>query len=166
MSYFLNEFSEWVRKVNIFQIVHSLCFPVMFSRAKSKNGGRSLREKLDKIGLNLPAGRRKAANVTLLTSLVEGTTCLSVKLNPCSAIIVCLHRLERRTARDCNRNSLINVVCTDLSLNFPTLHWTFCVLVNLQLPLEHPFCFIYSVFPHTPFILSTVVNYLYDCTVT
>lgn len=31
-----------------------------------------MREKLDKIGLNLPAGRRKAANVTLLTSLVEG----------------------------------------------------------------------------------------------
>ncbi|XP_014667279.1 PREDICTED: transcription factor AP-2-alpha-like [Priapulus caudatus] len=41
-------------------------------RAKSKNGGRSLREKLEKIGLSLPAGRRKAANVTLLTSLVEG----------------------------------------------------------------------------------------------
>ncbi|KAJ8984184.1 hypothetical protein NQ317_011093, partial [Molorchus minor] len=40
-------------------------------RAKSKNGGRILREKLEKIGLNLPAGRR-AANVTLLTSLVEG----------------------------------------------------------------------------------------------
>ena len=44
----------------------------LWNRAKSKNGGRSLREKLDKIGLNLPAGRRKAANVTLLTSLVEG----------------------------------------------------------------------------------------------
>nr|AFJ24713.1 ap2 [Schmidtea mediterranea] len=41
-------------------------------RAKSKNGGRSLRDKLDKIGLNLPAGRRKATAVTLLTSLVEG----------------------------------------------------------------------------------------------
>lgn len=41
-------------------------------RAKSKNGGRSLRDKLEKIGLALPAGRRKAANVTLLTSLVEG----------------------------------------------------------------------------------------------
>ncbi|XP_071836274.1 transcription factor AP-2-alpha-like isoform X2 [Apostichopus japonicus] len=41
-------------------------------RAKSKNGGRYLRERLDKIGLNLPAGRRKAANVTLFTSLVEG----------------------------------------------------------------------------------------------
>ncbi|CAF4352921.1 unnamed protein product [Rotaria sp. Silwood2] len=41
-------------------------------RAKSKNGGRLLREKLEKIGVNLPAGRRKAATVTLLTSLVEG----------------------------------------------------------------------------------------------
>ena len=37
-------------------------------RAKSKDGGKRLREKLDKIGLNLPAGRRKAANVTLLES--------------------------------------------------------------------------------------------------
>ncbi|GMR62744.1 hypothetical protein PMAYCL1PPCAC_32939 [Pristionchus mayeri] len=41
-------------------------------RAKSKNGGKSLRDSLEKIGLNLPAGRRKAAPVTLLTSLVEG----------------------------------------------------------------------------------------------
>lgn len=51
-------------------------------RAKSKNGGRSLREKLDKIGLNLPAGRRKAAHVTLLTSLVEGPCGLSLR-KPC-----------------------------------------------------------------------------------
>jgi hypothetical protein len=43
-----------------------------YLRAKSKNGGRMLREKLEKIGVNLPAGRRKAATVTLLTSLVEG----------------------------------------------------------------------------------------------
>ncbi len=35
-----------------------------------------LREKLDKIGMTLPAGRRKAANVTLLTSLVEGKNLL------------------------------------------------------------------------------------------
>ncbi|XP_014666166.1 PREDICTED: transcription factor AP-2-alpha-like [Priapulus caudatus] len=41
-------------------------------RAKSKNGGKTLRDKLEKIGMTLPAGRRKAANVTLLTSLVEG----------------------------------------------------------------------------------------------
>ena len=31
-----------------------------------------LRDKLDKLGMALPAGRRKACNVTLLTSLVEG----------------------------------------------------------------------------------------------
>ncbi|VDK43425.1 unnamed protein product [Anisakis simplex] len=43
-------------------------------RAKSKNGGKSLRDSLEKIGLILPAGRRKAANVTLLTSLVEAPT--------------------------------------------------------------------------------------------
>ncbi|CAG0900858.1 unnamed protein product [Cyprideis torosa] len=41
-------------------------------RAKSKDGGKLLREKLGQIGLDLPAGRRKAASVTLLTSLVEG----------------------------------------------------------------------------------------------
>ena len=41
-------------------------------RAKSKNGGRDLRVKLDKIGVNLPAGRRKTSTTTLLTSLVEG----------------------------------------------------------------------------------------------
>lgn len=49
-----------------------MCLSVYTPRAKSKNGGRCLRERLEKIGLNLPAGRRKAANVTLLTSLVEG----------------------------------------------------------------------------------------------
>lgn len=41
-------------------------------RAKSKNGGKSLRDSLEKIGISLPAGRRKSASVTLLTSLVEG----------------------------------------------------------------------------------------------
>ena len=46
------------------------------SRAKSKNGGRELRESLERIGLSLPAGRRKAANITLLSSLVEGTSSL------------------------------------------------------------------------------------------
>ncbi len=63
--------------MNIFLNICALCnFTCVsflcFCRAKSKNGGKCLREKLEKIGLNLPAGRRKAANVTLLTSLVEG----------------------------------------------------------------------------------------------
>lgn len=58
---------NWIQQLfNHFDLFLFCC------RAKSKNGGRLLREKLEKIGLNLPAGRRKAANVTLLTSLVEG----------------------------------------------------------------------------------------------
>jgi hypothetical protein len=41
-------------------------------KAKSKNGGQNLREKLDKIGVSLPPGRRKAIQNTLFMSLVEG----------------------------------------------------------------------------------------------
>lgn len=58
-----------------FQFFRSEAEPqfVVCSRAKSKNGGRALREKLEKIGLTLPPGRRKASSITLLTSLVEGS---------------------------------------------------------------------------------------------
>ena len=70
-------------------------------RAKSKNGGRSLREKLDKIGLNLPAGRRKAANVTLLTALVEGTTTISPHpFVGTLATALWLHRSQHHVCRD------------------------------------------------------------------
>ncbi|XP_013408012.1 transcription factor AP-2-beta isoform X3 [Lingula anatina] len=41
-------------------------------RAKNKDGGRMLRDTLEKMGMSLPAGRRKACAVTLLTSLCEG----------------------------------------------------------------------------------------------
>ena len=61
---------EAVLNVYVFFLSRSLPF---FYRAKSKNGGRELRESLERIGLSLPAGRRKAANITLLSSLVEGT---------------------------------------------------------------------------------------------
>jgi len=44
-----------------------------------------LRERLEKIGLNLPAGRRKAANVTLLTSLVEGKPRVAAPFTPLPA---------------------------------------------------------------------------------
>jgi transcription factor AP-2 len=40
-------------------------------RAKSKDGGKALRDMLKQKGLVLPAGRRKSANVTSLTALVE-----------------------------------------------------------------------------------------------
>lgn len=40
-------------------------------RAKSKDGGKSLRDQLKAYGLVLPAGRRKTTNVSTLTALVE-----------------------------------------------------------------------------------------------
>jgi hypothetical protein len=46
-------------------------FFLIFFRAKSKDGGKQLRQKLDQMGISLPAGRHKAATVTLLTSLIE-----------------------------------------------------------------------------------------------
>ena len=60
-------------------------------RAKSKNGGKCLREKLEKIGLSLPAGRRKAAQVTLLTSLVEGKKYVKIE----SFCAGCKEKLEK-----------------------------------------------------------------------
>ena len=62
--------------INMYNLNNFVLFLFSF-RAKSKNGGKYLRDKLDRIGLALPAGRRKAANVTLLTSLVEGKSFLS-----------------------------------------------------------------------------------------
>ena len=40
-------------------------------RAKSKNGGTVLRQRLQEIGVLLPSGRRKQTELSLLTSLVE-----------------------------------------------------------------------------------------------
>lgn len=67
MLHYSEEFFDGKNRV----VFHSSKSLIQF-RAKSKNGGRILRDKLEKIGVNLPAGRRKAATVTLLTSLVEG----------------------------------------------------------------------------------------------
>ncbi|XP_047478987.1 transcription factor AP-2-epsilon-like isoform X4 [Penaeus chinensis] len=64
--------SELQRRLSPPECLNASILGGILRRAKSKNGGRILRDKLEKIGLNLPAGRRKAANVTLLTSLVEG----------------------------------------------------------------------------------------------
>jgi len=66
-------------------------------RAKSKDGGKVLRDKLDKIGMSLPAGRRKAANVTLLTSLVEGEKCCPTfsKPNICHMFMIFISLYEK-----------------------------------------------------------------------
>ena len=58
--------------LNINSIYYKLNHSNSYFRAKSKDGGKVLRDKLERIGMTLPSGRRKAANVTLLTSLVEG----------------------------------------------------------------------------------------------
>lgn len=71
-------------KLKLLVVLVTSVWRVLFCsfRAKSKNGGKCLRDKLEKIGLTLPAGRRKAAQVTLLTSLVEGNL-VSRKLTQC-----------------------------------------------------------------------------------
>lgn len=47
-------------------------FYLFLDRVKFKNGGRCLREKLDRFGLNLLVGRRKVVNVIFFIFLVEG----------------------------------------------------------------------------------------------
>ncbi|CAF1425387.1 unnamed protein product [Adineta ricciae] len=64
--------SEVQRRLSTPECLNASLLGGVLRRAKSKNGGRDLRNKLEKIGVNLPAGRRKAATTTLLTSLVEG----------------------------------------------------------------------------------------------
>lgn len=46
-------------------------------RAKSKNGGTMLRQRLQEIGVLLPSGRRKQTELSLLTSLVESKCIVS-----------------------------------------------------------------------------------------
>ncbi len=65
--FFLRERKKCLRLVLVLIELSNLSF-----RAKSKNGGRDLRNRLEKIGVNLQAGRRKTSATTLLTSLVEG----------------------------------------------------------------------------------------------
>lgn len=55
-----------------------------------------MRDKLDKIGVNLPAGRRKAATVTLLTSLVEGSSYIEQHtMYNYYSINICFHVFHR-----------------------------------------------------------------------
>ncbi len=53
-------------------LCNSIVIVIIVYRAKSKNGGHHLRQRLEEKGLSLPPGRRKATEITLFTSLVEG----------------------------------------------------------------------------------------------
>jgi hypothetical protein len=68
-------------KVTVEEIKRRLSYPESLNasilggilrRAKSKNGGHLLRQKLESIGVKLPPGKRKTSELTLLTALVEG----------------------------------------------------------------------------------------------
>ena len=65
-----NLHKRWLTTLRIWMIVQ--CYSFYLHRAKSKNGGHVLRQRLETIGLSLPPGRRKATELSLLTSLVEG----------------------------------------------------------------------------------------------
>lgn len=64
---------EIQRRLNPPECLNASLLGGVLRRAKSKDGGKQLRQKLDQMGITLPAGRRKAATVTLLTSLIEST---------------------------------------------------------------------------------------------
>ena len=53
-----------------------------FTRAKAKNGNHALRSQLEERNITIPTGRRKAASVSLFTSLLEGKqSCCKVEFN-------------------------------------------------------------------------------------
>uniref|UniRef100_A0A914HH39 Transcription factor AP-2 C-terminal domain-containing protein n=1 Tax=Globodera rostochiensis TaxID=31243 RepID=A0A914HH39_GLORO len=59
------------RRINPPECLNASVLGGILRRAKSKDGGKSLRDQLKTYGLVLPAGRRKTANVSTLTALVE-----------------------------------------------------------------------------------------------
>nr|CAD2180340.1 unnamed protein product [Meloidogyne enterolobii] len=59
------------RRINPPECLNASVLGGILRRAKSKDGGKSLRDQLKIYGLVLPAGRRKTANVSTLTALVE-----------------------------------------------------------------------------------------------
>jgi len=96
-------------------------------RAKAKNGGRRLRDQLDRIGMTLPAGRRKAANVTLLTALVEGNAFArarrggSFSINP---------RPQKRTTARATAAWAAAATATAAFPSFPALQMAFLLFVS------------------------------------
>ncbi|OAF66664.1 hypothetical protein A3Q56_05617 [Intoshia linei] len=63
---------EIERRVSTPECLNMSLIGGILRKAKSKNGGKYLRIDLEKIGLSIASGRRKATQVTLFTSLVEG----------------------------------------------------------------------------------------------
>ncbi|KAF7637834.1 TF_AP-2 domain-containing protein [Meloidogyne graminicola] len=62
---------EIQRRINPPECLNASLIGGILRKAKSKDGGKALRESLKRIGLSLPAGRRKSTCVTAFTALVE-----------------------------------------------------------------------------------------------
>ncbi|GMR53457.1 hypothetical protein PMAYCL1PPCAC_23652, partial [Pristionchus mayeri] len=62
---------EIQRRINQPECLNASLLGGILRKAKSKDGGKSLRESLRKLGIILPAGRRKQTTVTAWTALVE-----------------------------------------------------------------------------------------------
>ncbi|CAI5441110.1 unnamed protein product [Caenorhabditis angaria] len=63
--------AEIQRRISPPECLNASLLGGILRKAKSKDGGKTLRDSLKKLGLTLPAGRRKQANVTAWTALVE-----------------------------------------------------------------------------------------------
>ncbi|KAL3998089.1 Transcription factor AP-2 family protein [Acanthocheilonema viteae] len=62
---------EVYRRISPPECLNASLLGGILRKAKSKDGGKTLRDSLKRVGLTLPAGRRKAATVTAWTALVE-----------------------------------------------------------------------------------------------
>ncbi|VDN06339.1 unnamed protein product [Thelazia callipaeda] len=62
---------EIYRRISPPECLNASLLGGILRKAKSKDGGKTLRDSLKRVGLTLPAGRRKAATVTAWTALVE-----------------------------------------------------------------------------------------------
>ncbi|VDK71769.1 unnamed protein product [Litomosoides sigmodontis] len=62
---------EIYRRISPPECLNASLLGAILRKAKSKDGGKTLRDSLKRVGLILPAGRRKAATVTAWTALVE-----------------------------------------------------------------------------------------------
>ncbi|PAV66811.1 hypothetical protein WR25_10526 [Diploscapter pachys] len=68
---------EVLRRINPPECLNASLLGGILRKAKSKDGGKTLRDSLRKIGITLPAGRRKQTNVTAWTALVEEDSSLN-----------------------------------------------------------------------------------------
>ncbi|MCP9261119.1 Transcription factor AP-2-epsilon [Dirofilaria immitis] len=62
---------EIYRRISPPECLNASLLGGILRKAKSKDGGKTLRDSLKRVGLTLPAGRRRAATVTAWTALVE-----------------------------------------------------------------------------------------------